>query len=128
MSIQPPQGPVPAPNTVQYLVEPLYRARRWIKFLAILSILGGGFYILTLVGIVVAWIPITVGIFLIQAISAIEHAYRSGAPDAARRGMEKLRSLFVFYGVLAALGIGLVVLALVFGFTGALLDATREMR
>jgi hypothetical protein len=128
MTTEPPEFPAAPMGTVQYVIEPLYRARGWIKFLAILSFVAGAFYIFTIVGILFAWMPIAVGVFLIQAISAIEQAHRSGTAEDARRGIAKLRSLFVFYGVLAALGIAFVLVALAFGVLGGLVESARELR
>ena len=36
----------------------------WLKFLGIILIIAGGLYALTLVGIIIAWLPIWLGILI----------------------------------------------------------------
>jgi hypothetical protein len=60
----PPSGDALA---VRELSVPLFQAKGWLKFLGILSIIGGVFQALTIVGIIYAWIPIWSGVLLHQA-------------------------------------------------------------
>jgi hypothetical protein len=67
--------PVPAPQDnrmVQELSVPIYQARGWLKFLGVLSIMSGVGQALSLVGILVAWLPIWMGVLMFQAGSNIE--------------------------------------------------------
>jgi hypothetical protein len=120
-------APVPDP-IVQQIIEPLYRARMWMKFLAVLGFVAGGLYTITIVGVVVAWIPILIGVFVWQAASAAEAAHSAGSVVDARRSLDRLRLVFITYGVLAALTIGLMALlfAGVVGL-GLLEEADRVM-
>ncbi len=120
---------VPTPDPiVQQIIEPLYRARGWMKFLAVLGFIAGGLYILTIVGVVVAWVPILIAVFVWQAASAVEVAYSAGSAADARRSLDRLRLVFITYGVLAALTIGLIVFLVAAGVGISLLeDAERVM-
>jgi hypothetical protein len=46
---------------IQVLSMPIYQARGWLKFLGVLSFIGGIFQALSIVGIVIAWLPIWMG-------------------------------------------------------------------
>jgi len=54
-------------------IEPLYRAKTWLRLVAILTIAAGVLLAATIVGIVLAWIPIWAGIVLYQAASTMEN-------------------------------------------------------
>lgn len=114
---------------VPQIVEPLYRARVWMKLLAVLAFVTGGFYVLTIVGVVIAWLPILIGVILWQAATAVEVAYTSQSPADARRSLDKVRIVFIIYGVLAALAVAGFLLLLALGIAGSVLEeADRVMR
>ncbi|MCE9614098.1 MAG: DUF5362 family protein [Lentisphaerae bacterium] len=104
----------PGSTVAGTFIEPLYRGKRWIRFVGILSIVGGALYALSIVGIIVAWLPIWMGLLLNAAAKNIEQAYESGDEIAVVTAMEKLRLYFKIMGVLALVG-------LVFGAGGILL-------
>ena len=45
-------------------VAPLYEARGWMKFLGIVMVIAGIFTAITIVGIIIAWLPIWLGVLL----------------------------------------------------------------
>ena len=65
-------------NLIKEVSIPIYQARGWMKLLGILNIIGGILIAITLVGIIIAWLPIWMGVILYQAGSASEQAYFSG--------------------------------------------------
>ncbi len=107
---------------VQYLADPIYRARGWMKFLAVLAFIGGGLYAITIVGIIVAWVPIMFGVFLWQSATAIENGYNQVSVEQVHRAHDKLRVLFIAYGILAIIGILLFVV-----FFGVLVSGFSEL-
>lgn len=107
---------------VQYLADPIYRARGWMKFLAVLAFIGGGLNVITIVGILVAWIPIMFGVFLWQAATAIEAGYAQTSVEQVHKAHDKLRLLFMVYGILAIVGILLMVV-----FFGAFMAQLDEI-
>ena len=82
------------------LLEPLYRARRWMKFAGILTIIAGVLQVFSIWGIVIAWLPIWMGILLTGAAKQITLACESSDDTAAFTAMDKLRLYFKIMGIL----------------------------
>jgi hypothetical protein len=97
----PPAGPADAPALVRDLSLPLYRARDWLRLMGVLMIVAGALYALSLVGIIVAWLPIWMGVLLFKAAGAIERAHQRGEPRAMIESQDKLRTYFTVQAVLA---------------------------
>lgn len=119
--------PVPTPQDtrmVQELSASIYQARGWLKFLGVLSIIGGIGQALSIVGILVAWLPIWMGVLLFQAGSSIDSASRFGDRFALSRTMGNLKNYFVLQGVLTLIGIILAVTMLCIMFVLPLLGFT----
>jgi hypothetical protein len=99
-------GPVPQEaHLVQELSIPIHQAQGWLKFLGVLSIIGGVAQALSLVGIVIAWLPIWMGVLMFQAGSSIESASQFGDRYAFLRALGNLKTYFVLQGVLTLIGI-----------------------
>jgi hypothetical protein len=111
-------------HTVQELSMPIYQARGWLKFLGVLSIIGGVGQALSIVGILFAWLPIWMGVLMFQAGSSIESAGRFGDKFAFLRSMGSLKTYFVLQGVLTLLGILVAVSMLCIMFVLPLLGFT----
>jgi hypothetical protein len=92
-------------RSVQELSVPLFQARGWLKFLGILSIIGGVGQALSIVGILIAWLPIWMGVMMYQAGSNIGNAGQFGDKFAFLRSMSNLKTLFTIMGVLSLLSI-----------------------
>lgn len=97
-------------ETVQALSLPLYSAKGWLKFLAVMSIIGGIFSALSIVGLLVAWIPIWQGVLLFQAAGAIEQAYLSGNQEQMLLAQNKVKTYFIIMAVLLLISVVLGVL------------------
>ncbi|MHB1895234.1 MAG: DUF5362 domain-containing protein [Metallibacterium sp.] len=107
---------------VRDLSLPLASGKGWVKFVGIINIITGVLTALSIVGILWAWIPIWMGVLLLQSGGAIERAQMAGDESALRMALDKLRVYFIIQGVLFI--IGLVVMALFFMlFFGALMAA-----
>ncbi|MGA2505472.1 MAG: DUF5362 family protein [Anaerolineales bacterium] len=103
-----PVPPVPAPEDsrmIQELSNPIYQARGWLKFLGVLSIIGGIFQALSIVGIIVAWLPIWMGVLMFQAGSSIDAAGQLGDKFAFLNSLGSLKTYFVLQGILTLIGI-----------------------
>jgi hypothetical protein len=107
MAYPPPYNALPPQDnrTVQELSVPIYQAKGWLKFLGVLSIITGIGQALSIVGILVAWLPIWMGILMFQAGSNIESAAQFGDKYAFLRSMGSLKTYFILQGVLTLLGI-----------------------
>jgi hypothetical protein len=90
-------------HLVQELSLPIYQSRGWLKFLGVMTILGGVLQASTIVGIIVAWLPIWMGVVMFQAGSAIEPASLIGDKFAFLRSMGNLKTYFMLQGVLTLL-------------------------
>ena len=90
-------------------------AKGWLKFLGVMSIIGGVAYALTIVGIVVAWLPIWLGVLMFQAGSRAQEFAERGDVGALSAYTAKLKTLFTLMGILA-------ILSLVLGILGAVIS------
>ena len=93
---------------------PLAAGKGWMKFIGIVMIIQGVLTALTIIGILFAWLPIWLGVLLMQSASSAERAQVSGDEAAFRLSLDKLRSYFVIQGVLMIIAIAMFVLMLIF--------------
>lgn len=94
------------------IVAPLFYNRGWMKFLGIMLLIGGILYCLTIIGIIVGWAPIVIGIKLLGAARALEDGYPSQSPATLTHGMQELSGAIKIAGIMAI--ISLVLMALYF--------------
>ncbi|ACV26267.1 DUF5362 family protein [Kangiella koreensis] len=105
---------------IRQLSSSLYSAKGWMKLTAVLLFVQGVFTALSIIGIVVAWLPIWMGVLLFQAAGAIERAYNSEDEMALAESLGKLKTYFIIMGVLSLIAVIFVVLAFMLGFLGAI--------
>lgn len=103
------------------VIEPLHRGKFWMQLLGIVSILYGVLMAITIVGLIVAWIPIWAGVVLMQAAGASSRAYENGDALEMRQAMAKLKTYFTIFGVLMLIGIVLTVVSMIFGIGAGLM-------
>jgi len=108
---------------IKELSIPLYQCKGWMKLVGIMSIIGGALQVLTIIGIIIAWLPIWTGVLLFQSANAIEQAYLGGSQDAMTRSLSKLKTYFIIMGILTLIGIIVMILAFSFGLLGAFFSA-----
>ena len=112
---------------VREVAAPLFTAKGWMKFLGVLMILYGAVMVITIVGIVLCWLPIWIGILLIRSAGSLEVAQISGDKFQLIEAMRRLKTYFTIYGVLAILGLIAMVIAMIVGgasvFTSALMNS-----
>ena len=97
--------------------SPLYNSKGWIKLIGILMIIYGAIMALSLVGIIIAWLPIWLGVLLLQVSSRIEQAHAIGSKDMMIRAQTSLATFFTIYGVLALIGIIISVVFIIIGLS-----------
>ncbi|WP_430387484.1 DUF5362 domain-containing protein [Dyella sp. 20L07] len=114
-------GQTPATPSIQDLCQPLASGKGWMKFVGVVFIIQGALTAITIVGIIFAWLPIWIGVLLMQSANAIERAQQSGDATALKESLAKLRTYFVIQGVLILVGI--VMTAIYFMFFGAMFMA-----
>ncbi len=120
-------APPSAPGTirVQDAALPLYQSKGWLKLVAVLMIVGGVFYAITIVGIVIAWLPIWMGVLLWQTADNIEQARNSGNAEQFMVAQQKLKTYFTITGVTALISIILVAITFLL-FGAVFLASIRE--
>jgi hypothetical protein len=108
---QPPAGPSPAEQLIKQLCENVARSSTWMKLLGVLLIIYGVFLIVTLVGILICWLPIWLGVILFKAAGDAEAAQK-GAPPMLFSYIQKINRFFLIEGILALIGliIGLIMI------------------
>jgi hypothetical protein len=96
----------------------------WIKFLAIACILCGGIYALTIVGIIIAWILIWIGVILLRVSKGCK-AIADGTFESIGEMFASLKTFFILSGVFTIMTIALSIIwcmimgiAMVSGFLG----------
>jgi hypothetical protein len=102
----------------------------WLKFLGIINIISGAFTALSIFGIIFAWLPIWLGVLLIQAASKASEA--SLKPDGQElvMMMDKLRLYFVIQGIMMLIIIGIVIIGIIsFGaMLPVIIDSLENVR
>jgi type IV secretory pathway TrbD component len=93
----------PAPD-VPRLAAIARESSTWMKFLGVMSILQGALAAITIVGLVIAWLPIWLGILLFRAS---EDAVTAAQGDTLRfeSYLRRLNRYFVIQGIVTLLGI-----------------------
>ena len=108
----PPPGPMAgglSPTAVQNALS----LKTWTKFIGIFSMIAGGLYCLTIVGIIFGWLPILLGYFLHKASGEIETYANTGQQPALEGAISSLRLYFMILGIMLIVWLCLVVLILI---------------
>lgn len=109
--------PPPAGDWITRLIQPVQESRSWLRFMGFVSIAIGGLSALTIVGLIVAWLYIWIGILLWQAGDRAGWAYAQKSAFMLEQYLGKLRSVIVILGVVTAIHVVMTVLAIGFFFT-----------
>jgi hypothetical protein len=120
----PPVAAPQEPRMVQELSLPIFQARGWLKFLGVLSIIGGVVQALSIVGILIAWLPIWMGVLMFQAGSSIDSASQFGDKSGFLRSLSSLKTYFMLQGILTLIVIFIAVTMLCIMFVLPLLGFT----
>jgi hypothetical protein len=113
-STETPSTKSPAEDLVKRLSMTVVGSAGWMKFLGVLLILYGIFLVFTLVGILICWLPIWLGVILFKAAGDAEMASR-GAPQKLMDFIQKINRFFLIEGILALIGLIVFLVALFFG-------------
>lgn len=92
-------------NLIKEVSIPIYQARGWLKLLGVLNIIGGILAAITIVGIIIAWLPIWMGVILYQAGSSSEQSYFNGDKYSFIKTMNQFKLYFTISGIMALIGI-----------------------
>ena len=114
-------------NLVHEISNPIYQSKSWIKFLGILMLIYGIFVALSIVGIIIAWLPIWLGILLMQVASRIEQAQQMGDKVALIKAQNSLSTYFTVYGVLALIGLIIFAVMMIVFFATGMMTQLQEL-
>ena len=114
-------------KVVKEVSYPLFSSKGWIKLLGVLMLVYCILAALTIVGLLIAWLPIWLGVMLLRVSSGVESAQINGNKESLLKAMNNLSTFFTIYGVLALVGIVLWVLVLVVFFATGLFFELPEM-
>lgn len=92
-------------NLVREIGFSLSRNAGWIKFLGIIFIVYGAFIALSIVGIVIAWLPIWMGYLLVKAAAKLKTATTSGDRHAFQESLQNISNYFIINGIVVAFSI-----------------------
>ncbi len=98
---------------IKELSLPLFQSKTWLKVLGVAMIIQGIITALTIVGIIICWLPIWLGVLLFQAAGAIEGAQANGSKPHMLTALSKLKLFFMINGVLMLIMIAFVVIAFI---------------
>ena len=88
--------------------------KTWMKVYGIFLIVAGGIYCLSIVGLVVGWLPILLGYWLLKAGNSFHEFAQSGQFSSLEAGMGALRNHFLTVGIMLIIWLVFVLLILVF--------------
>ncbi len=118
-------SPEPITAATPVFFEILRTAREmtgWLKFLGAVSFLYGALLAVTIVGLVIAWLPLWMGVLLFQAGAAAEKGYDQDLLTM----MMKFKTYFMVQGVLIIVSLVVGLLAMMIAGT-AMLAFLSEM-
>ena len=116
----------PESQLLKQLADPLYRAKGWLKLLGVLGIVYGALTVLSGWGILIAWLPIWMGILLLKAGRTIETAQSRGDKEQFLACLNKLKLFFTIQGVLILISLILTLVGLLV-FGGALIGMLSQL-
>ncbi len=99
--------------SVRDLSSSLYQAAGWIKFIGVMLIAQGVFTAFTIVGIIVAWLPIWLGVLLFKSADFISKAHDADSEAELQNGLDRLATFFKIYGILTVIGLVVAFLAII---------------
>ena len=114
-------------NVTERLIAIAGQSKGWLKFLGVISIIYGILTAITIVGILIAWLPIWMGVLLFQAGSRADTAALTKDSSQLVTMMDKLRVYFMIQGVLAIIVLAALVIGLITS-GGALLSIFQMLQ
>jgi len=121
----------PAPSggndVIKEVSSPLFEGKGWMKFLGVLMIIYGIMMIFTVVGIIICWLPIWLGVLLFQAASSSEGAHQIGDKAELHKSLSKIKMFFTIQGILALIGIVIAIISMIVAGTAGLMGALSQM-
>ncbi len=90
---------LPSTLTVKTIILPLYESRYWIRLFAACLIVYGALITVTGVGILVAWVPIWIGVLLLLISKSLRTAYEKDDAQALLLSLSRMKTIFTVLGL-----------------------------
>lgn len=97
----------------------------WLKFFGVMSIIAGAINALSLIGLLWAWLPIWLGILLMQAGSRADDYAARGDEPALADLLGKLKTYYLISGIMALVSLGIAVLVIMVFVVMAIIGAVN---
>jgi hypothetical protein len=108
-------------NDTSRCAEALASRGFWIRLVAVLMAINAFWMAITIVGLLVAWLPAWMAYLLWKTADDVQAAARDGNAEALRQGLGRLGTYFTIMGVLIVIGLLFGFLAVGAGFMGAMM-------
>jgi len=98
---------------VREISQPLSQAAGWIKIMGIVLIIYGSLLGLTIIGLLIAWLPFWLGLVLLKAGNNAKRAFHEGDKGSLIQSLLNLNTYFTINAMLIILGLAMVILAII---------------
>lgn len=99
---------------IQTLLASLIKNSIWMKILGVFFIVYGVIVCLTLIGLVIGWLPIWIGVLLFSSAKRLDVLKEYDSPEHAIESIEKISLFFKISAIVTLVYIGFFVLVAVF--------------
>lgn len=106
-------------------MSPLDASAGWMKLIGTMSIVYGVLMALSIIGLLVAWLPIWMGVLTRKAAVQAQLAYTSGDENAAIISTDSLRTIFKVQGIILLIVLIFWAVSLVAIIAGIIVAATN---
>ncbi|MCK5360254.1 MAG: hypothetical protein KAJ95_06480 [Gammaproteobacteria bacterium] len=88
-------------NSIQIstLIYPLYQSLFWMRLFAACLIFYGALITVTGIGVLVAWVPMWIGVLLLLVAKSISQAYTNNNEQALNLTLSRLKTIFTILGL-----------------------------
>ncbi len=97
-------GGVPGSLPINVVI-PLFNAKGWMKLIGIINIIQGAVLCVTIIGAVIGWLPLWLGILLTKASGHLEAGVASGSSYELEQATSKIGTFFTIIGVLTLINL-----------------------
>lgn len=106
----------------QLLLASLIKNSFWMKLVGVVLIITGVFYCITIIGLLIGWLPIWLGVLLFSSAKRLDVLTEGESSAVAVESIEKLSLFFKISGIVTLVYVVLLVFSLLvflFGTFGA---------
>jgi len=75
------------------------KPKDWMKFIGVMLIIGGIFTAITIFGIIIAWLPIWLGIILYKSANLVEQSYLANSEEQLVEALANIKKYFTIQGI-----------------------------